>query len=227
MILDGSWKSTRAQPRQVSRTEADYRKLLGLPKTKAWVAEEGGQPEGYFVVTQAYNKSGVVEWGGTSGAMSSLLAQVLPEVRDDRIQMFVPASDNPMTDLLTSRGCEDRIPMETASGCGLKMVRILSLRNLLQQLSPYLKNHLPQSSGQVGMVVSETGERVSLKWDGAHLEVGSDRLPGEQELSLRQAARLVFGPEKPSAIINLSEETAQGLDRALPFTFHIWMLDYV
>ena len=219
------------QPRQLTRTQADYRRLLGLPKSEVWVAEEKGQVAGYLVVARAYNKSGVVEWGGTSGALSSLLARVLPEVTEERMQVFVPLPDNPMTELLTGRGCRTRIPMEEADGCGLKMVRILSLGNLLRQLSPYLRNRLARSSGQVSLSVRETGERVDLRWDGADLEVGGGRSSGAQddaqELSLRQAARLVFGPEKPSEILSLSREAAQGLDRALPFGFHIRMLDYV
>ena len=219
------------QPRQLTRTQADYRRLLGLPKSEVWVAEEKGQVEGYLVVARAYNKSGVVEWGGTSGALSSLLARVLPEPAGERMQVFVPLPDNPMTELLTGRGCLTRIPMEEADGCGLKMVRILSLGNLLRQLSPYLRSRLTRCAGQVSLSVRETGERVDLRWDGADLEVGGGRSSGAQddaqELSLRQAARLVFGPEKPSEILSLSREAAQGLDRALPFGFHIRMLDYV
>ena len=83
----------------------------------------------------------------------------------------------------------------------------------------------------MSLSVRETGERVDLRWDGADLEVGGGRSSGAQdgaqELSLRQAARLVFGPEKPSEILSLSREAAQGLDRALPFGFHIRMLDFV
>ncbi|MYC83108.1 MAG: GNAT family N-acetyltransferase [Acidobacteria bacterium] len=220
-----------AQPRRLTRTEAEYRTLLGLPKSEVWVAEEKGRVEGYLVVARAYNKSGVVEWGGTPEALSSLLARALPEPAGERMQVFVPLPDNPMTELLTGRGCRTRIPMETADGCGLKMVRILSLGNLLRQLSTCLKNRLTGGSGQVSLWVRETGERVDLRWDGGDLEVVGGRASGPQEgaqeLSLRQAARLVFGPEKPSQILDPSQEDAQDLDRAFPFVFHIWMLDYV
>ena len=219
------------QPRLLTRTQAEYLTLLGLPKSEVWVAEKQGRVEGYLVVARAYNKSGVVEWGGTSEALSSLLARVLPEPAGERMQVFVPLPDNPMTELLTDRGCRTRIPMEIADGCGLKMVRILSLGNLLQQLSPWLKNRLTGGSGRVSLWVRETEERVDLRWDGAEVEVGGGRCSspedGTQELSLRQAARLVFGPEKPSQILDPSQETARGLDRAFPFGFHIWMLDYV
>jgi hypothetical protein len=187
--------------------------------------------EGYLVVARAYNKSGVVEWGGTPEALSSLLARVLPEPAGERMQVFVPLPDNPMTELLTGRGCRTRIPMEEADGSGLKMVRVLSLGNLLRQLSPCIKSRLTGGSGQVSLWVRETGERVDLRWNGADLEVGGGRasgpLDGARELSLRQAARLVFGPEKPSQILDPSQEDAQDLDRAFPFVFHIWMLDYV
>lgn len=219
------------QPRQLTRTRAEYRRLLGLPKSEVWVAEEKGQVEGYLVVARAYNKSGVVEWGGTSRALSSLLARVLPEPAGERMQVFVPLPDNPMTELLTARGCRTRIPMEEADGSGLKMVRVLSLGNLLRQLSPHLESRLTGGSGQVSLWVRETGEGVDLRWNGADLEIGGGRCAGPedgaQELSLRQAARLVFGPEKPSQILDLSSEAAQGLDRAFPFGFHIRMLDYV
>ena len=220
-----------AQPRQLTRTRAEYRTLLGLPKSEVWVAEEQGRVEGYLVVARAYNKSGVVEWGGTSRALSSLLARVLAEPAGERMQVFVPLPDNPMTELLTGGGCRTRIPMEVADGCGLKMVRILSLANLMRQLSPHLEKCLTGCSGQVSLWVRETGEKVDLRWDGADLEVSGGRSPGPEdgarELSLRQAARLVFGPEKPSQVLDLSREAAQGLDRAFPFGFHIRMLDYV
>lgn len=220
-----------AQPRRLTRTRTEYRALLGLPKSEVWVAEEQGRVEGYLVVARAYNKSGVVEWGGTPEALSSLLARVLPEPAGERMQVFVPIPDNPMTELLTGRGCRKRIPMETADGCGLKMVRILSLGNLLRQLSPWLENRLNGGAGQVSLWVRETEERVDLRWDGAEVEVGGGRCSSPedsaQELSLRQAARLVFGPEKPSQILDPSQEDAQDLDRAFPFVFHIGMLDYV
>lgn len=220
-----------AQPRRLTRTPAEYRTLLSLPKSEVWVAEEKGRVEGYLVVARAYNKSGVTEWGGASRALSSLLARVLPEPAGERMQVFVPLPDNPMTELLTGRGCHTRIPMEVADGCGLKMVRILSLENLLRRLSPCLRSRLAGCAGRVSLSVQETGERVDLKWDGTDLEVGGGRgcgpRDGAQELSLRQAARLVFGPEKPSRILDLSREAARGLDRAFPFGFHIWMLDYV
>ncbi len=220
-----------AQPRQLARTQAEYRTLLTLPNSEVWVAEETGQAEGYLVVARAYNKSGVVEWGGTSRALSSLLAKVLAEPAGERMQVFVPLSDNPMTELLTGGGCRTRIPMEEADGCGLKMVRILSLANLMRQLSPHLEKCLTGCSGQESLWVRETGEQVDLRWDGSGLEVGGGRSPGPEdgarELSLRQAARLVFGPEKPSQVLDLSSESGQGLDRAFPFGFHIWMLDYV
>ena len=216
-----------AQPRRLTRSPAQYRTLLGLPKSEVWVAEEKGRVEGYLVVARAYNKSGVTEWGGTSAALSSLLARVLPEPAGERMQVFVPLPDNPMTELLAGGGCRTRIPMEVADGCGLKMVRILSLGNLLKQLSPCLRSRLAGCSGQVSLSVQETGERVDLRWDGTNLEIGEGRGSGAQELSLRQAARLVFGPDKPSQILDLPPEAARGLDRAFPFDFHIRMLDYV
>ena len=221
----------KAQPWQLSRAPTDYQRLFGLPKSEVWIAEEKGQVKGYLVVALAYNKSGVVEWGGNAQALSSLLARVLPQSEGKPMQVFVPLSDNPMTELLTDQGCQTRIPMEEADGCGLKMVRIFSLANILRQLSPYLRNRLTQSSGQVNLLVSETREQVSLRWNGADLEIGDNRstIPQDnmQELSLRQAARLVFGPEKPSQILNLAPDAVQGLDLAFPFSFHIWMLDYV
>ena len=73
----------------MTRTRAEYRTLLGLPKSEVWVAEEQGRVEGYLVVARAYNKSGVVEWGGTSRALSSLLARVLAEPAGERMQVFV------------------------------------------------------------------------------------------------------------------------------------------
>ena len=99
-----------AQPRRSTRTRAEYRALLGLPKSEVWVAEERGRVEGYLVVARAYNKSGVVEWGGTPGALSSLLARVLPEPAGERMQVFVPLPDNPMTALLTRPGLPDAHP---------------------------------------------------------------------------------------------------------------------
>lgn len=221
-----------AQPWQLSRTPTDYQRLFGLPKSEVWVAEEKGQIKGYLVVALAYNKSGVVEWGGNAQALSSLLARVLPQQAEGKpMQVFVPLPDNPMTKLLTSKGFQTRLPMEEAVGSGLKMVRVFSLVNLLRQLSPYLRNRLTRSSGQVNLLVRETREQVNLRWNGADLEIGGgqDAIPREdtQELSLRQAARLVFGPEKPSQILHLPPDAAKGLDLAFPFSFHIWMLDYV
>ena len=215
------------QSEQLTRNQSAYQTLFNIPTIKIWVAEENNLVTGYLVVAEAYNKSGVIEWGGTTKALSSLLAHVLSTTLETRLQVFVPSFKNPMKTLLQSLGCQKRIPMEEADGCGLKMIRILSLKNLLEKLKPHIQNCLGKSSGELGIVVAETAERISLKWKNKHFTVGTEQVSEEKTLTLRETAQFIFGPMKPSSVTSLSPETAEALDQVFPFTFHIGMLDYV
>ena len=215
------------QSEQLTRNQSAYQTLFNIPTIKIWVAEENNLVTGYLVVAEAHNKSGVIEWGGTTKALSSLLAHVLSTTLETRLQVFVPSFKNPMKTLLQSLGCQERIPMEEADGCGLKMIRILSLKNLLEKLKPHIQNCLGKSSGELGIVVAETAERTSLKWKNKHFTVGTEQVSEEKTLTLRETAQFIFGPMKPSSVTSLSPETAKALDQVFPFTFHIGMLDYV
>ena len=225
--LDSLVNMYRSQPYRLTRSRSDYVTLFALPKVTAWVAEGEQGIEGYAVAAEAHNKEGVVEWGGSPRALESILAHVLSQWTKDRLQVFVPIRSCPMSDLLHEKGCDQRIPMEEGEGAGMKMVRIVHLRQLLERMLPYLEDCIGGESFAAGIYVTETSERVSIEADAGRIQIGEKKISNEITLTLRQAANFVFGPQKPSQLVDLPSDLGGALDRLFPFDFHIWMLDYV
>ena len=212
---------------RIVRSRSDYEALYSLPKIEVWVAEKETTIAGYMVVAEGYNKAGVVEWGGIPAALESLLAHALPRTKRTPLEVPVPLWPNPMTTLLSARENLKRIVIEDMETSGPKMVRIVSLTRLIEHLVPHIRSRLADCSGAFALTVHETGERVSVQIQNGHVTTGSAPTSSELTLSLRQLARLMFGPEKPSMAFHLGGELGLLLDRLFPFHFHIWMLDYV
>lgn len=214
-------------PSQVVRGRSAYEALYTLPKIHVWVAEEGTTISGYLVVAEGYNKAGAVEWRGSLAALESLLAHVLPGAKTRPLEILVPLGPNPMSELLTSRASPRRVPMEESKTSGPKMVRIVSLKGLLEHLVPHIEAQFIERSSGFGLVVRETGERVSVRIEKGRASIGTVPTSGELTLSLREMARLIFGPQKPSAAFELPSQLGETLDHLFPFYFHVWMLDHV
>ena len=217
-----------SHPFRTARNRSDFRALYSLPKIDVFVAESEGYIQGYLVAAWGVNKEGVVEWGGTAAALESLLCHLLSMWTMDRLQVFVPQGPSTMADLLVGKGCKERIPMEEGRGSGLKMVRVVHLRQLLEHLVPYLEQRLRNDeSFSFGLTVTETGEHVRVDCAAGRVAIGHGRSDHEVTLTLRQTAQLIFGPGKPSSLLAQPGEIAGPLDRLFPFDFHVWMLDYV
>ena len=217
----------RCQPFRLTRSPSDYLTLFSLPKVTTWVAESERGVEGYAVVADAYNKEGVVEWGGSVPALESLLAHTLPEWTKEHLQVFVPNRPCPMSELLHEKECDQRVPMEEGEGAGLKMVRIVHLRKLLERMVPYLETCLDRHQFALGLFLTESSQRVSIEAEDGRIQIGDKLMPNELTLTLRQAANFVFGPQQPSELVDLPANLGEVLDRLFPFEFHIGMLDYV
>lgn len=211
----------------VARQPSDYRVLYRLPTVRVWVAERSGEIKGYAVVGNAFNKSGVVEWGGSPAALASLLSHLTSDHEERRLQIFVPIWANPMMELLESRGVSHRIPMAKGEGCGEMMVRILSVRRLLEDLLPYLESRWEEEVSGLTFVMEGAGEPVSLARRDGCLKLSEESAAAEICLSARAMARLFFGPETPREGFEFPDEVVDWLDRVFPIPFHIWMLDYV
>ena len=225
--LQAATEMYHSQPYCLTRSPFDCVTLFTLPKVTTWVAEGEHGVAGYAVVAEACNKNGVVEWRGAMPALESLLAHVLPQWRSGDLQVFVPNRSCDMSELLQHKKCDRRIPMEQASGAGLKMVRICHLRQLLERMLPVLENRIDGDKLSVGIVVTETSERISMTTEGGRIRIGVEHVPHEFSLTLRQTANLLFGPQQPSQWLDLPNDLGRVLDRMFPFDFHVGMLDYV
>ncbi len=139
-------------PFHVVRSRSAYEALYALPKIQVWVAEEGTTVSGYLVVEEGYNKTGTVEWGGSLAALESLLAHSLPRAKTRPLEILVPPRPNPMSELLTSRVSPRRVPAEEIDSSGPKMVRIVSLKGLLEHLVPHIEAQFTERSGGFGLV---------------------------------------------------------------------------
>lgn len=60
-----------------TRSTSEAKALFSLPRINSWVLEEAGQVTAYVVHGQAFNKRGVIEYGGDTGPATALLNEVI------------------------------------------------------------------------------------------------------------------------------------------------------
>jgi len=221
----------KSQPGGVTRQYSDSVALYTLPSTKVWIAERVGKIEGYAVMANSCNKFGMVEWGGSPTALESLLATLLSCDTERALPVFVPRWENPMTELMKSKGISKRVPMENkikkGKGCEEMMVRILSIRRLMEDLLPYIKRLWKSEDASVTFVLEGGEESVTLVCHKGQVLLSGERSLNVVQLSHRDMARLIFGPGKPSEGSEYPSVVPDWLDQFFPVPFYIWVLDYV
>lgn len=65
------------------RNRDDFAMLLALPKVHVWVALSASEPVAYLVHSEAVNKPGFIEYGGTLEGTATLIAHVMRAAPED------------------------------------------------------------------------------------------------------------------------------------------------
>ena len=222
--LDAVIRFHDAEPFRVARTRDEYAALLTLPKIETRLALAGGEVSGYLCLGTGSNKPGLIEAGGSPGAVEALVAEA---VRNHApVQAITNLNPSVLDDLLADRAGSTRKPVEFAAGVGPQMVRINDLGLLLRSIGSHLRSRSAGLSGAVSLECTDTGEAVALEvGDG---EVRFDPAPDTDRvaLSARQMVQLIFGGHPSCEPLDLPAAAADLLGELFPFYFPIWELDH-
>ena len=111
--LDAVIRFHDAEPFRVARTREEYAALLTLPKIETRLALEGGEAAGYLCVGSGRNKPGLIEAGGSPGAVEALVAEAVRA--NAPVQAITNLNPSVLDDLLADRVESTRKPVELAA----------------------------------------------------------------------------------------------------------------
>ena len=90
-----------SEPIRISRSITDYQTLFNLPKSKIILAFDGNELVAYLMFGWSTNKPGIIESGGLTEGIETLIKYVLEnELLDETTQALVPLHKTTMGDLL-------------------------------------------------------------------------------------------------------------------------------
>ena len=222
--LDAVLRIHDAEPFRVARSREEYAALLTLPKIETRLALKRGEVAGYLCVGSGRNKPGLIEAGGSPGAVEALVAEA---VRNHApVQAVTNLNPSVLDDLLAARVGSKRQPVELAAGVGPQMMRINSLELLLRSIGSHLRSRSAGLSGAVSLECTSTGEAVTLEVGDSEVRIDSGTAANRVALSTRQMAQLIFGGHPSCEPLDLPAGAAELLGRLFPFYFPIWELDH-
>jgi predicted GNAT family N-acyltransferase len=188
------------------RNLADIQKSLKIPNSRVYTAwNKAGQLKAYVVEGKGADLTGYIhEWGG-------MLPDLLPLLKYAQKQTQTPLT------LIASHHNKGLIRKMKELGVNhhdgyLGMVKILNAENLISKLNSYAI--LQKISG---FKITEQDAGFKIQCNQEIIEIDNS-----QDLS-----RIIFGPEKPSQLIEASLETKETLDKIFPVPFWIWGWDSV
>ena len=222
--LDAVIRFHDAEPFRVARSREEYAALLTLPKIETRVALEGGEVWGYLCVGSGRNKPGLIEAGGSPGAVEALVAEAVST--NAPVQAITNLNPSVLDDLLADRAVSTRKPVELAAGVGPQMMRINDLGLLLRSIESHLRSRSAGLSGAVSLECTDTGEAVTLEVGDGEVRFGPARNADRVALNARQMVQLIFGGHPSCEPLDLPAGAAELLARLFPFYFPIWELDH-
>ena len=223
--LDAIMRMHEAEPLRIARSRSDYEALFSLPRVSTFLATDDGGFAGYLMYGESTNKPGLIEAGGPVEAVESLAAHVVRRVGSD-MQVITPLTPTALGSLCESRLSGTRQPVERAAGVGNQMHRINSLEGLLRSIRGHLGARSEGHSGQVSLVCTDSGEAVTLDFDGGVAEVSTGAATHPIALTRRELTRLVFGSHPTIGPLDVSGPGADLLRLVFPYYFPIWELDH-
>ncbi|MCL0099859.1 GNAT family N-acetyltransferase [Dehalococcoidia bacterium] len=216
-----------SEPNRVERSVADYKALLALPKTKTMLAMRGEAIVAYLVFGWSSNKPGIIEAGGSRAGVDALLGNVLEhEIHDGPTQALVPLTKSVLGTLLEQKLPSIRRPIEEAFGVGQQMHRINSLEEFLTQIQDHLQRKASEVEGVVSLMCSETGELVTLRFEGGRFSFADDVALDKIVLTRRELSRLIFGAHPSGLEVKIPGPPGKLLHGIFPYYFPIWEIDH-
>jgi len=206
----------------IRRPPKAYPYLFSLSKLKTSLAFRGDELVGYLVVGSGVNKPGLVEGGGDSKAVETLVHHALSQLPEGAyLDGYRRRTPDTLGDLLEKRLPAKRRPIEECPAIGWTLIRLNKPGAFLRKIAPWLqqRNTQPQRTFSIGM--RETGEVISLRFAQGTVHVGAEKLDPHMQLSRMELTSLIFGAH-PGREIETSEAT-RGL---FPFYFPVPVLDH-
>lgn len=216
-----------SEANRIERSMDDYKALLSLPKTKTMLAVKGKSIDAYLVFGWSSNKPGIIEAGGSLSGVGALVCNVLKhEICDASTQALVPLTESVLGNLLEQKLPGVRRPIEEASGVGQQMHRINSLRGVLNQIQNHLHKRASEVEGVVSLACSETGEVVTLRFEGGSFSFDDDGSLDKIVLTRRELSSLIFGAHPSGHEVKVTGLSGKLLRGIFPYYFPIWEIDH-
>ena len=216
-----------AEPHRIARTVEEYRALFSLPQTTTFLAMSDGELAAYLMFGKGVNKPGLIEGGGETAGLETLVRHVMLERKaDSEIQVLLPLVPSSLGELIEEKKPGSGRPIEEAKGVGYQMMRINSLEKLLKQIENHIRSKSTGLRGEVCLVCRETDEAVTLKFHEGEVDLSTERLAEAVVLTRRQLTQLIFGAHPAAKPVKYSGVTGEILNTIFPFYVPIWELDH-
>ncbi len=198
--------------RNVDRAATFY----SLPLLTTHLALRGGEPAAYLCVSRSSNKPGIIEAGGDSDGVETLVHHALASLADDNpVTVHTSLCPTVLYELMHAKVADRR------GGSGENtMLRINDIPGFLGRIAPWLERRNAGTDASVSIRVTDADQTVSLDFRGGRLSIGTERRTQHLELTRLELTSAVFGPHPASPF-----QTPPPLDLLFPFYFPIAVLD--
>lgn len=224
--LDDIIKIHDAEPYRIDRTPIQYKALSSLPKINLTLAIKQAKVAAYLIFGEGINKPGIIEAGGSTAAVESILNTLLKDPPHKEIEAQVPFTPTTLGKILQSKKLQTRLPIEQAKGHGYQMMRINSMDKFFRKITNYLNRKSAQLQGNICLVCKESGETVTLKLNKGCVDISNEPLLGKLILTRRQLAQLIFGHHPKAKPVTTNGKAGKILKKLFPFYFPVWQLDH-
>lgn len=225
--LDTIVRMHDAQPYRVVRSRKEYQTLFSLPKIITYLALEGQEATGYLTVGEGVNKPGLIEAGGSTKALESLIGHVLRQRGSGRgVQALLPLTPTSLGQLVTAKMPGRRRPIEEADGVGHQMMRVNDLELLLRRMEHHLRQRSVGLCGDLCLVCEETGQGCTIQFRSGDVHLIPERTANPMVLTRRQLAQLIFGAHPTVEPVKCDGPAGEIVQRVFPYHVPIWELDH-
>lgn len=188
------------------RSVEEVRKSLTIPNMRVYTAwDESNTLQAYAVEGKGADLAGHIhEWGGAVSKLLPLFNFIFTQQKKP-ITVMIPAHSRNMIRQLTGMGLK-------AHDGVLGMIKIITPDLLFAKLRRYARNQ-----GMEDFIIEQ---RNGI----AHFGIGANIYKTDSESDL---VRLIFGPQRPTAIHSFDAEVGAAMDKLFPIPFWIWGWDSV
>ena len=215
-----------AEPIRISRSITDYHTLFDLPKSKTILAFDDNQLIAYLTFGWSSNKPGIIESGGVTEGIETLIKYLLEnEMTDENTQALVPLHKTTMGDLLYLKKPETRLPIENAAGMGQQMNRINNMGILLKSMQKYFQIKSVNLNTSFSISLTETNEIIGILLNNGKIEITDQKHPKHINLNRRNLTQVIFGSHSNIPEVEMNLDIKNIFDSIFPYHFTIWPLD--